>query len=84
MKKRATKIREQLIAEAKNKSFYKEMVLYTKEAKALREEGFTVDRVFSDEFDHPERNSFLYNISWKHPKGVCCFACYLREIALSS
>ena len=59
------------------------MALYLKEVRNLREEGFTVERVFSDKFDHPERDSYLYKVSWKHPIGICCYACYLREIALS-
>lgn len=74
MQKRSVKIHDQLLATAKNKEFSKEMVLYIKEAVRLIDEGFVVDRVFSKEFNHSNRESYLYRISWKEPISLGGFA----------
>ena len=63
--KRSKKILDQLIAEASNGNFNAEKVLYIKEAQRYRTYGFAVERVFSKELDSPNRNSFLYKISWE-------------------
>ena len=43
--------------------------LYIKEKDKLRAEGFTVERVVSEEKDNPKIGSFLFKISWNNPQG---------------
>ncbi len=43
--------------------------LYIKEKEKLKNEGFTVERVFSEEKDNPKIGSFLFKISWDNPQG---------------
>lgn len=81
MQKRSAKIRSQLLSEAKNKFFSSEKVLYRKEALRLNEQGFNVERAFSVDLDHPERESFLYRISWDNPSSMDSFAGNLYKIA---
>ena len=80
MKKRSAKIREQLLDKAKSHEFETTMTLYIKEAVRLMNEGFQVARVFSKEHDHPERESYLYVISWQDPTSTDGFASKLYEI----
>ena len=84
MKKRSAKIKETLFSTAKNKSFYTEMNLYIKEAHRLKKDGLKVERVFSEEHDHPERNSFLYRISWTTPLSLGGLAHILYQETVNS
>ena len=75
---------DQLIAEAYSGNLHSEKVLYIKEAIKLRALGFSVERMFSTEFDHPKRNSFLYKISWNNVSDESSLAQSLYFIATES
>ena len=80
---RSKKIEVQLKTAASFGLFYIDMSLYLKEAKKYRASGFTVNRLFCDEKDHPERNSFYYRISWEDATEENSFAYMLYTIAKS-
>lgn len=77
MQKRVAKIKQQLTAEAKAGLFYKDMPLYQKEARRLKDQGFSVERLFLDKFDHPERDNFYCRISWESTAIESSFAYFL-------
>ena len=68
-KKRSQKHLDEFTNAANHCEFFLIKKLYIKEKDKLKNEGFTVERIYSEENEIPKAGLFLYKISWEKPEG---------------